>query len=625
MEATVRISQISDLMLHFAKHCYQARDNNAQAFEIEDICLKLFQLDYVCSVINNFNGELCNNYPTRIVVMEYEKDRPTLTSSTRDDDHATSYYSSIYDVQKIREQFAKARVARCRARFPLPVILYNGKHICRSSTLSGGPEIYGRSGLGMFFPGGEKSNESDEEHDDLTQSTSDWQLFDKVRNQDIKLLKLLCIKVICDLMVENKKVKFGMNITSSEKIDKEKRYADFNVIGLPYPGCEFFRVYRDCSYNAEGLIFDWKQSHIDTNIGVPLDPAIAQLGIDWSKYKTWDLIQLTQNYLRLILFYVNEGSSGILIHCISGWDRTPLFVSLLRLSLWADGKIHQSLGINEILYLTLAYDWFLCGHNLKDRLEKGEEILFFCFYFLKYIFSDDFSVNNRRRSFQQNNNNTVLDEYFDADHQPSKCGSNTSLSSNGSSFSYRSVENPPSIFTNPDSDGLDDCIHPKSSVHNRTSAAMDAGCSNSFIHMSRTCTSPVAVPAKMRKRSDSGSSAMSSGSWQIITASGSVRGSATTHEIWHASSSDASSHSRLSQTSLCDIIETEGNLESSTVTLMNESRKDRLSAVRNLFISQYCNFIKFHDKSDSDVSRFASLIDQFAEKVGIRSTINKPL
>ena len=26
---------------------------------------------------------------------------------------------------------------------------------------------------------------------------------------------------------------------------------------------------------------------------------------------------------------------GILVHCISGWDRTPLFISLLRLSLWA--------------------------------------------------------------------------------------------------------------------------------------------------------------------------------------------------------------------------------------------------------------------------------------------------
>ena len=27
--------------------------------------------------------------------------------------------------------------------------------------------------------------------------------------------------------------------------------------------------------------------------------------------------------------------SGVLVHCISGWDRTPMFISLLRISLWA--------------------------------------------------------------------------------------------------------------------------------------------------------------------------------------------------------------------------------------------------------------------------------------------------
>ena len=29
------------------------------------------------------------------------------------------------------------------------------------------------------------------------------------------------------------------------------------------------------------------------------------------------------------------GEGGLLVHCISGWDRTPLFVSLIRMSLWA--------------------------------------------------------------------------------------------------------------------------------------------------------------------------------------------------------------------------------------------------------------------------------------------------
>lgn len=89
-----------------------------------------------------------------------------------------------------------------------------------------------------------------------------------------------------------------------------------------------------------------------------------------------------------IFIFIDE--HGLLVHCISGWDRTPLFISLLRLSLWADGWIHQSLTVEEILYLTLAYDWYLFGydiflkllffnsclnrHCLPERLLRGEEV-----------------------------------------------------------------------------------------------------------------------------------------------------------------------------------------------------------------------------------------------------------
>ena len=66
--------------------------------------------------------------------------------------------------------------------------------------------------------------------------SSDTHLFDKVRGYDIKLLRYLSVKYICDLMVENKKVKFGMNVTSSEKVDKAQRYADFTLLSIPYPG-----------------------------------------------------------------------------------------------------------------------------------------------------------------------------------------------------------------------------------------------------------------------------------------------------------------------------------------------------------------------------------------------------
>ena len=44
----------------------------------------------------------------------------------------------------------------------------------------------------------------------LLRRNGDSQLFDKVRGHDIKLLRYLSVRYICDLMVENKKVKFGL-------------------------------------------------------------------------------------------------------------------------------------------------------------------------------------------------------------------------------------------------------------------------------------------------------------------------------------------------------------------------------------------------------------------------------
>jgi len=65
-------------------------------------------------------------------------------------------------------------------------------------------------------------------------------------------------------------------------------------------------------------------------------------------FQDWDLVVLSQNYLKLLLGYLRDRDRGLLIHCISGWDRTPLFVSLLRLSLWADGAIHKSLDADQV-------------------------------------------------------------------------------------------------------------------------------------------------------------------------------------------------------------------------------------------------------------------------------------
>lgn len=224
----------------------------------------------------------------------------------------------------------------------------------------------------------------------------EWPLCGYIRSKDIQLLEALGVETIIDFMVENKKMKFWVPVTSSEKADKENRYASFNVVVLPYPGCEFFREYFDSNCRAEGLFFNWNQPFVNADISIPHDPVTSQLDIEWSNYKQWDLLTITLNYLQLIIKYLQDGESGVLVHCISGWDRTPLFISLIRISLWADGAIHQSLDEMQLLYLTIGYDWYLFGHNLPNRLLKGEVILPFCFNMLKYITTEEFSTLTHR-------------------------------------------------------------------------------------------------------------------------------------------------------------------------------------------------------------------------------------
>uniref|UniRef100_A0A8C5II89 Myotubularin related protein 14 n=1 Tax=Junco hyemalis TaxID=40217 RepID=A0A8C5II89_JUNHY len=434
---------LAELLLEFSRAQYRAKDGGgvaaAKVERIERRCLELFGRDYRYSVIPNVHGEVCAHYPRHIVLLE------------RDAGASRDPYESPVQVGKLQDLINRSKMARCRGRFVCPVILYKGKHICRSATLAGWGELYGRTGYNYIFSGGSDDAWADAEdisEEDSAFRNADSQLFDKVRGHDIKLLRYLSVRYICDLMVENKKVKFGLNVTSSEKVDKAQRYADFTLLSIPYPGCEFFKDYKDRDYTAEGLIFNWKQDYVDAPLNIPVS-LTQSLNIDWSEYQSWDLVQQTQNYLKLLISIINsDDDSGLLVHCISGWDRTPLFISLLRLSLWADGLIHSSLDPSEILYLTVAYDWFLFGHMLVDRLSKGEEIFFFCFNFLKHITSEEFSAlkSQRRKSLPPG---FTLEEICMLKQKDR--GSTTSLSSDFSlglesspgaagSFTYEAVE-----------------------------------------------------------------------------------------------------------------------------------------------------------------------------------------
>uniref|UniRef100_A0A8C7URT7 Myotubularin related protein 14 n=1 Tax=Oncorhynchus mykiss TaxID=8022 RepID=A0A8C7URT7_ONCMY len=388
---------------------------------IEKRCLELFGRDYKYSVIHNTNGEVCGHYPQQIVFLEYES-----TELHKD------RFESTVQITKLQDLVNRSKMARCRGRFVCPVILYNGKHICRSSTLAGWGELYGRTGYNYIFSGGTDDTWGAESEPEVPEDdgvrNGDSQLFDKVRGLDIKLLRYLSVRYICDLMVENKKVKFGLNVTSSEKVDKAQRYADFTLLSVPYPGCEFFKDYKDRDYTAEGLVFNWNQDFVDAPLTIPVC-FTKNLSINWSEYQSWDLVHQTQNYLKLLLHIINsDDESGLLVHCISGWDRTPLFVSLLRLSLWADGAVHASLEPTEILYLTIAYDWFLFGgqHFVMHLISfhSSLQIFFFCFNFLKHIVSEKFSAKKKQRPCPLTNVSRVIG----AESREAR-GSVTSLSS----------------------------------------------------------------------------------------------------------------------------------------------------------------------------------------------------
>uniref|UniRef100_A0A669P1F2 Myotubularin related protein 14 n=1 Tax=Phasianus colchicus TaxID=9054 RepID=A0A669P1F2_PHACC len=601
---------LAELLLEFSRAQYRAKDGGGAAVErIERRCLELFGRDYRYSVISNAHGEVCAHYPRHIVLLE------------RDNAAGRDPFESTVQVGKLQDLINRSKMARCRGRFVCPVILYKGKvKLCQFTQVSF---------LNAFFAGGSDDAWADAEdisEEDSALRNADSQLFDKVRGHDIKLLRYLSVRYICDLMVENKKVKFGLNVTSSEKVDKAQRYADFTLLSIPYPGCEFFKEYKDRDYTAEGLIFNWKQDYVDAPLSIPAS-VTQSLSIDWSEYQSWDLVQQTQNYLKLLISIINsDDDSGLLVHCISGWDRTPLFISLLRLSLWADGLIHVSLEPSEILYLTVAYDWFLFGHMLADRLNKGEEIFFFCFNFLKHITSEEFSgvKSQRRKSLPPG---FTLEEICMLKQRDR--GSTTSLSSDFSlgmesspgaagSFTYEAVELMPagaqaqatwrkSSASSPQAvlwsraQQSEDRLPSAGMVEVKSSSSSSSTHSDNFL---RIGSSPLEVPrSRSADHSLPGSSVSTDfGSWQMVTGCGSIREQATL-------SADASLP--------CSFPDEFSN----TCLLVSASdRESRLEEVRSAFLASYSRTIGLKAVPPSPSGAIGGLLEQFVRGVGLRGS-----
>ncbi|KAM7343033.1 egg-derived tyrosine phosphatase isoform 2-T2 [Cochliomyia hominivorax] len=419
-------------------------------------------------------------------------------------------YEDLYDVSKIRELITMAKYARCRQRFAVPVIMYRGKYICRSATISVNAETYGRKVVDYAYDCLNGTNYSergqhivdDENNDNNEDSLMNQALnepspfsYEEVIKSDILLLNALNVSTIMDLMVEKRKIKYFMAVSSSEKADPENHYENFNLLSLPYPGCEFFKKFRDNNYMAKNLYYNWKQSFNDANISIPKLGPTNELNINWNEYKNWDLVLITQNYLKACLKYIQEENSGLLIHCISGWDRTPLFISLVRLSLWADGLIHQSLNALQMAYFTLAYDWYLFGHQLPDRLKRGEDIMFFCFHVLKYITDEEFSIVEHRDfilSYDQDSNDSF---------------SNSSICDMSITDNFYATAT--TTVTAAQQGSCNNIVGGGNPLTNRSP------------NPKRSKTSPISVPgaSATRQRQESTSS---NGSWQVVTDTGSI-------------------------------------------------------------------------------------------------------
>ena len=669
---------LRQLLEAFASCSFRPKDCERSAVLVQDKCTQLFQRDFPDSIlVNNQNGELSTSYPLSIIIPRKKDETSGGVNDLFPSPHSSNAVSAgDVDAGKIRDLMMKARVARCRARFPVPVILFDGKYVCRSATLSGGPEIYGRSGFDLLFPSSTDEDVNDSSSESSLNSSSNGiptslptlsslslsdssQVFSKVRAQDINLLKHMGVKFICDLMVEKKKVKFGVYITSSEKADKEGRYNDFSILSLPYPGCEFFREYRDKGYIGEGLVFDWKQNFVDAVLDIPSDAVSRTLDCNWKEYKDWDILTLTKNYLKLFLRYLIISDSSLLVHCISGWDRTPLFTSLLRLSLWADGKIHQSLSPLEMTFLTLAYDWYLFGHNLNDRISKGEEILFFCFYFLQFMATDDFSVDSiqeetfkplRKTSQTKSHNlsNQSLEGAIESLEIPCEdvvdgahyLGSCTSLNSNASSASLRSQESAPHVLldtsfccikktalssypnTPPTLTNSEDGPYFLSS---ESDPACDESCKqdkeNRCEEVKRSTSfktgvksGPMPIPVSFERRKSS----RFEESWQFVSETGSIKDSPKGLPFHSPDSQDSLSSKK-------NGLSSNGESCSPRVTRSQSmtrraSRRERLQAVRGLFYQNYSAVIGSKVKNGNDCrSNSSSGLSLLYQHLGVYS------
>ncbi len=96
-----------------------------QMMAIQQRVTALFARDYVVARIHNESGSFCTSYPLHLCIPEAQRD-PT----------GTSPKSKVNDAKTLRTLFRNSRFSRVHGRFACPVLVIDGKNICRSATIA---------------------------------------------------------------------------------------------------------------------------------------------------------------------------------------------------------------------------------------------------------------------------------------------------------------------------------------------------------------------------------------------------------------------------------------------------------------------------------------------------------
>lgn len=150
-------------------------------------------------------------------------------------------------------------------------------------------------------------------------------------------------------MVENKEVKLGLNVTSSEKVDKAQCWASFTLLRILCSGGEFCKEYKDWITWLKGKFLTgsrimsrlhWAYLTLTLTLWTLTGASISG-GTCCIKCKT------TPNCWFLYL--------GATMKANCWYTSLRSNPSYLHFSLWVDGLIHTSLKPAEILHLPTAY------------------------------------------------------------------------------------------------------------------------------------------------------------------------------------------------------------------------------------------------------------------------------